>query len=150
LVSAEAALHAMAAGIEVLVTDQPVRLGDQPLEAGQPQIITEDTELTIGAGTRLRIRPGGGTSLAEARAAVQDAKAKLARQLGELGVSTLEAATGILHRRADLAARLDAESKRLKDLNPDDLERKAAAAAEALLAAEADITRRSEIGRAHV
>src|SRR5690606_9249178 len=69
--AADAALHAVAAGIEGPVTGQPSGLGDPPLTASQPQLTTEDTDPTAGAGTRRRTRPGGGTTLAEARAAVQ-------------------------------------------------------------------------------
>ena len=66
--NAEAALQAMAAGVEVLASDCPVRVGDRTLDVGQSEVLTEDTEIVIGDSVRLRIKPGGGTSLSDARA----------------------------------------------------------------------------------
>ena len=61
---AESALAAIAAGVELISAEQPIELDGKLLAAGESRVITEVAELTLGNGTRLRIHPGGGTSLA--------------------------------------------------------------------------------------
>jgi len=41
------------------------------LAPGKSQVVTEETEIAIGTTARLLIRPGGGTTLSEARASLQ-------------------------------------------------------------------------------
>ena len=58
--SAEASLQAMAAGLDIVATDQPVLVGGLPMSAGDTRVLVDDTEITIGGRIRLRVRPGGG------------------------------------------------------------------------------------------
>jgi len=140
---ADATLRAMAAGIELLAGDQSVTMGAVPLAVGQPQIVTEDTELQIGQGVRLRISPGGGSSLAEARRRAQDARAKLTKSLDSLGVPSVAAAAEISAQRREWLSRIQAETTRREDMGAGELAQKWSAAVDAGLAAEAEIARRA-------
>lgn len=140
---AEATLRAMAAGIELLAGDQPVTAGQTSLAIGQPQIVTEDTELLIGQGVRLRISPGGGSSLAEARRRAQDARAKLTKSLDSLGVPSVALAAEISAQRRELLSRIQAETTRRDDLGAAELAQKWSDAVDACLAAEAEVARRA-------
>ncbi len=142
LVAAAAALHAMAAGIELLAADGAVLLGGRAMAPGRVEIVTEDTELAVGSSVRLRIRPGGGTSLADARAAVQDARADVQTLLDTLGVATGAAAADVHRRRTELAARIRAETTRLGDLDAGAIEQKLEAAKAECAVAEAGMARR--------
>ncbi|PTY04933.1 hypothetical protein DB347_19770 [Opitutaceae bacterium EW11] len=140
--AAEAALQAMAAGVDVVSADQPVRLGNRELRPGESDLVTEQTELTIGTGTRLRLRPGGGTRLADARRALQDAQTQLAKQFDALGVPSVDAAVELSRRRSELAAQVKSEKVRLEDLGLADAEKKLRAAEDECLGLEADVVRR--------
>ncbi|MDO8542306.1 MAG: AAA family ATPase [Opitutaceae bacterium] len=143
-VTAEAALHGMAAGVEVVATDQPVRLGSRAIPPGHTEIVTEDTEVSIGANIRLRIRPGGGTSLAEARAAAQDAREQAQKLLDTLGMPTIAAAADTSRHRSELTVRIKSETTRLTDLDAAAIEQKLQLAKADYLAAEALLGRRKD------
>jgi hypothetical protein len=102
---AEVALKAMAAGLEVLEAAEPVMAGDISFAVGQTQILTEDTEIRIGSGTRLRVKPGGGTTLAETRTAVLDAQREVQKALDKLGAASLSEASDFCARRQQLDQR---------------------------------------------
>lgn len=115
-----AGLDALGARIEVLAADPPVRVNGDPVAAGERRIITQDVEVALGPVPLLRIRPGGHTGIAGARAAVEKAERLLSEKLLALGVSSLEAAIAAAATRgtqeeqqrflvADLA-RLEADS----------------------------------------
>jgi len=138
---AETALRAMAAGIEVLEANEPIHAGGTPLNAGELHVIDEDTEVTVGSAGRLRIRPGGGTSLAEARQRARRAHQTLAEALDSLGVSSLEEAAGHHEQRRQLDGRLREIQAELTGLGADEIDRKQQAAAAELERARADIER---------
>ena len=117
--NARAALRAMAAGIEVVAADLPVAAGGLPLKVGQKQILTEDTEVQIGSATRLRIQPGGGTSLAEARQAVETAQAALRKLLDSLGLQSVQEAAEAYTRRDELNSQLNALQAELQGMGAD-------------------------------
>ncbi|MBB5351973.1 DNA repair exonuclease SbcCD ATPase subunit [Haloferula luteola] len=62
-----AALEAMAAGVELIATQELVQLDGESLKVGELRILTGSGELQVGDRTRLRIQPGGGTTLASTR-----------------------------------------------------------------------------------
>jgi len=99
---AEARLEALATGVELVRADRPVRLGATPLEPGSEQRVEEVTELALGEGVLLRIRPGGGTALPEGRALLQQSRAELAAALARLGAASPEAAEAAARRRSEL------------------------------------------------
>ena len=89
--AAQATLDAIATRVELLAADGTVRLGDHRLAVGVPETITADADLAVGA-TRLRITPGGGTSLTEATRARDDANATLEAHLHRAGVADVDEA----------------------------------------------------------
>ncbi len=110
------ALQAMATGVEVLAADLSVQAGDQLLGVGEKQILTETTDLHVGAGVHLRLQPGGGTSLAEARRQEAAAQHQLRQTLDSLGVATIAAALETQLRRELLTQELQAAEAELKGL----------------------------------
>ena len=119
--TAHSALQAMAAGVELLASKLPVTLGGTPLAAGQKQILTEDAEMVIGSATRLRISPGGGTSLTEARQAVDNVEAKLREMLDALGLQSVQQAAETFARREDLSSRINALKAELQGMGAESI-----------------------------
>jgi hypothetical protein len=146
LAQATAARDAMATGLELLATDAPVRLGGRVLTAGDTQILTEDTELTIGGKVRLRLRPGGGSSLAEAREQVRTASDALRAELDRLGLASVEAAATAQARRQQIESALKTKSAQLAAHGAETIEKELAAAEQERTAAEAGVQRRTALG----
>ncbi|MBL9172604.1 MAG: AAA family ATPase [Verrucomicrobiales bacterium] len=140
----ESAWKAASTGIEVLKSGLPVEIAGERLDPGDARILTEDTEIGIGSDVRLRIRPGGGSSLSDARAAALDAREQLAQELDAAGVKTTHEAHEAAARREELSNRLKTAEQLLQSLDADRLDTQVEAAAAALTAAEAEWTRRSE------
>ncbi len=103
---ARARAEAMAASVEVLQADRPVRLGGQPLQAGEAVQISRAAELQLGEGVRLRISPGGGEALAAAAAERTNAEQALALLLTQLAVADAEQADQVLRQRTALESEL--------------------------------------------
>ncbi len=127
---AEAALRAMAAGVELLAAEGEVLLGGAPLAVGAECILTEDAELQWGTRGRLRVRPGGGLGLAAAREKERAARQAFQGALEQVGVGSLEEAVGVAAQRAERESRILAVKAALQSLD-------AAGLAAALGAAEA-------------
>jgi DNA repair exonuclease SbcCD ATPase subunit len=92
LAIAEASCAALGARIKVLASREPVTVDGHPVAAGASVEITCDAEVTIGSVATLRIGPGGGAGIAEARQAVEKARQKYREKLGALGIATPEVA----------------------------------------------------------
>ncbi len=101
-------LGAMAAGVELLRSDQPVTLAGQPLAAGADLRLSEAQELQVGSGVVLRISPGGGQALAQVRQQRQQSETALAAALHQLGVASLAEAEGQAQARQALDQQLSA------------------------------------------
>jgi DNA repair exonuclease SbcCD ATPase subunit len=140
--NAQATLKGMATGFEILHTDLPVQLNGAEIPSGQPFILTEDSEIQIGTGTRLRIRPGGGTSLAEARRTAEDAQHALQQSLQKIGISTFTEAATIQTQRLLLQAQLKTLQGEMSELGAESLPSECQAAEKDLAAAEAEVKRR--------
>jgi len=138
--TAEAALNAMAAGLEVITGTVAVQ--GQTLDPGGRVIITEDTEVTA-AGARLRVRPGGGTSLAAARGKVQDARAKVRRALDEHGLATFADAERAAEQRQQIESELKSQRASLAGMGDATIDAECAASQQAVTEAEAEVARRS-------
>jgi energy-coupling factor transporter ATP-binding protein EcfA2 len=138
-----AALTAMAAGLELIAADGPVMVGGKPLAPGETQILTEESELQLGTAYRLRIRPGGGTSLEAAREKERQARQEWQTALEKYGVRSFEEASAITARRADLASRIMAGQAALNSLQASTLPRSLAEAQVAHATALADTARRA-------
>lgn len=141
---AKAALDAMASGIEVLTADQAVRIGDKEAPTGSTHTVTEAADVFIGDGVHIRIQPGGGGRLAEAREEVRSAKNELSQSLDNLGIESLDLAVETLARRDETESKLKREESRLEDLDDGSLEDDLAEAQEALIAAKGEVERRSK------
>ncbi|MES2475284.1 MAG: AAA family ATPase [Verrucomicrobiota bacterium] len=140
--NAAAALDAMATGIELIDSNQPVTLDGKPLLPGDHPVLTDAGELTIGSGTRLRIRPGGGSTLAAARAAATKTNSDLTDLLSRLGLHHLDHASATLEQRQALDQQVARHQERWKALGGDSLSTALTAAATALDAARSEYGRR--------
>jgi DNA repair exonuclease SbcCD ATPase subunit len=141
---AEASLQAMAAGLDIVATDRPVLVGGLPMSVGDTRILVDDTEVAIGGSIRLRVRPGGGTTLAEARQNAHDARHALQKSLNSAGVSSVADASEVVVRRADLATRTKSTESALEGLDAANIVTALADARAASAAAEGDVSRRLE------
>lgn len=142
---AAASLDAMAAGIELIHSDAAVTLDGQALVPGEPRVLTDAGELAIGPGTMIRIRPGGGTSLAEARAQAEKSRRALADELARHALTDLDHATAQLERRQALEQQVAQLETRWKAMGGDTLAAEVAAAELARDAAQVEVTRRRDI-----
>ncbi len=87
---ARTALEATAAAVEVIRSTAPVAVNGEALTAGEIRILTDDGEVEIGQVARLRIRPGGGSSLADARSRADSAEDSLREALLAASAESLE------------------------------------------------------------
>lgn len=139
---ANASLKAMAAGIELLTADLAVTLDGQPFPPGESRTLTDAGELTIGPGTCLRIRPGGGTSLADARLQQEKTQRALTEALDRQTLRDLDHATAVLQQRQTLTQQIAQLEIRWKALGGESLTTELAAATTAHEAAKSEVQRR--------
>ncbi len=140
---AEASLDGMAAGLEVLAADVPVRLGGTTLAPGETRIVSESVDIQIGEGTRLRLRPGGGTGLEDARRSREQAHQQLQSRLARHAVTSVAEAGSLLRRRETLQGELREIDSELRGLGADTVDAALAQARQALAAANAECERRA-------
>jgi energy-coupling factor transporter ATP-binding protein EcfA2 len=143
---AEAKLAAIATRVELLRADVAVQLGNDVLNVGSPQIITNDTELSVGEAVRLRITPGGGASVADAERALTESRRTLAERLSQAGVGSAADARALLERRVALSTELAMHERRLEDLVPASIEEQQRTLSERIAEVAARFTRLSEQG----
>ncbi len=141
---ARAALNAMAAGIEIVSSDREIRIGNRPLAEGGRRTITETTDVTIGESVCLRIHPGGGESLGQARESVYAIEKKLQAALDRHGLQSIEGFAEVVTAREALRKQIDAAEAKLDELDAEGTLASHAAAREELTAAESEMTRRLE------
>ncbi len=141
---ATATLEAMATGIEFLQSDTTVILDGLPFSAGESRILTDVSEITIGTATRLRIRPGGGASLSEARTHADSSRIALSDALARLTLHDLDHATTILEQRQTLEQQIAQFDTRWKTLGGSSLGTELAAAAHSMDGATAEVQRRKD------
>jgi len=141
---AAAALEAMAARLEVIAAGTSVQVEGRTLAAGERLILTEDSEVTVGDATRLRIRPGGGTGLTEARQRVQEADAARQRTLDALGLRSVTEANEAGALRQQLETEIKSLRARLEGMGAATLDADVTAAESAATAAAAEVQRRAE------
>lgn len=108
-----AGLKSLSTGIDVLALDGSAYLADRALQPGDSVDLTDSAELRLGTGTRLRLRPGGGLSLADARTAAQQAEKKLADALGQFALPNVETARTSLTARQIALDRISSAQREL-------------------------------------
>ena len=140
---AEAGLNAMAAGIEIISSSEPVRVGEQTLQVGESRIVAELTEVIIGSSSHLRINPGGGSSLGGARRRAQETRAALQKALDEIGVATVADAVEVATHRNELSGKIENAEAALEGLRAANLPELLCEARKADAAAQGDVERRS-------
>ena len=138
---ARAALQAMATGFEVIATDQPVVAGSRAINVGESQILTEDTDVSIGSAICIRIQPGGGTSLADARQAEEETRRNLREMLDSLGLQSAQEAADFFAQRGDLGSLIKTAKAELKAMGADDLAEELKNAQNDVAAAKATVAR---------
>mgnify|MGYP003337287198 CR=1 FL=1 len=143
--SAQATLQAMATGLEIIAADQPVKAAGLPIKAGEKQILTEDTEVLIGSSVRLRIQPGGSTSLAEARQMTEEALKELRENLDSLGLKSVPAAAEALTLREEISSHCKAAEAELEGMGAESLDDELQAALNELNAVQANLNRFAEL-----
>jgi DNA repair exonuclease SbcCD ATPase subunit len=139
--SAQASLQAMATGIEVIAADRAVKAGRETIKAGQRKVLTEDTVICIDSNVRLRIEPGGGTSLADARKTWDGAAEKLRKYLDSFGLSTVKEAIEVNARLEDLSSRVKAARAELEGMEAENIEEELRNARNDLASTKANIER---------
>lgn len=144
LAQASAALNAMATEVEVVAADRPVRFGEVVLSVGEGHTVSDPTEMTIGDSIRLRIHPGGGDSLAEAREQVRTLREDLRRSLDHYGLESIARATEMVARRADLQSKEDAAEAALREWDAGGLVEACKVAEAEFTASAAEVQRRQD------
>lgn len=99
LAQAAARCDAMAASLELLEADQPIRVNGTPLQVGERQQLSGEAELQVGDGVRLRLSPGGGQALPQAQLELQQCRNACQQLIESLGVADSEAAETIESQR---------------------------------------------------
>lgn len=141
---AQATLDAMATGIELIGTVDTVTLDGKPLAPGESHILADVGEIAVGDGTRIQIRPGGGSSLADSRTLLEAAKGAISSALESFTVRDLEHASAVLEQRQSFEQRIERLVETLNSLGGEKLATELSNAAEELEAIKAEVTRRSE------
>lgn len=111
----QATLDAIMTRIEVLEAADTVRLGGRDLPAESPTTITAEAELQVGR-TRLRVSPGGGTSLADAARLRDAARATLEARLLAASVADVDEARRVQPLRQTVESALAAKQAAIADL----------------------------------
>lgn len=122
LARATAALEAMAAEVTVVDADAPVVADGRALPVGERRVFTDEAEILVGNGVRLRIRPGGGQRLAEARLQAAETRAALQAALDESGVPNVIRAGQVLAEREAVEAELGQLLAKLEAAGADRIE----------------------------
>lgn len=143
--NARSALQAMATGIEVVASDKAVKAGGKQIKVGERRVLTEDTELAIGSNIRLRIQPGGGTSLADARRLEAEAAKELQEVLDSFGLQSVKDAIAANSSREELVSSIKSTKSELEGMAVESLEEELRDAQNDLVAAKANVARLAAI-----
>jgi len=133
---AKASLEAIATRIQIIRSSQPVRFGAKTLQEGEPITFSGEEDLCIGDVATIRITPGGGMNLHDAREALQNAEQELADRLRTLGVFSIADARAFQERRSVLEAEIRGFRARLAAFQDPELVLPAKESELAALAAE--------------
>jgi DNA repair exonuclease SbcCD ATPase subunit len=139
---ARSALDAIATGIELVASPQSVSLNGQLLKPTECQVVTQASEISLPDGTRLRILPGGGISLENARSKAEDFAKKVKDLLSRLALTDSTRVEEIFVERQALEHKINNTQSRLEDFGASDLPKRLFAAKSALDSAKEQANRR--------
>ncbi len=140
---AKATLDAMATGIELIESGESVTIGGKKILPGQPHILTDSGELAIGSHTKIRIRPGGGSSLAEARSLSEKSAEAFKSALASLTVNDLDQASSVLEKRQTFEQRIERLKDSLDSLGGEKISEELSRTGEELETINAEVKRRA-------
>ncbi|MCX6019665.1 MAG: AAA family ATPase [Chloroflexi bacterium] len=117
---ADAELRAMAVSLELLAADVDAiaSLNGAPLAPGEEVRLTDDVVFVHGA-LRLRIRPGGGAAMDEARARAQTLRSEFDAQLTDLQLRDPAHAQAVLAERTRITGDVEKIEARLHGMEAD-------------------------------
>ena len=95
----QAALQAMAVGIEIIAAEHSIRIGHKEARAGEKFNLDEPIDIRLSDSTHLRIQPGGGGKLETTRQKIQELQNQLNKALDGFGIESVEQAALILTKR---------------------------------------------------
>ncbi len=144
LSEAQAALKAMAVGIEVIAAEHVIRVGEEDAKAGNNFHLSEPTDIWLGNSTHLRIHPGGGGSLETTRQQVQTLQKKLNSTLDSYGIESFEQAATVIAKRNQIGQKIATLHSALKVLDDGKLNEDYLHIKDELSKVTAEINRRAE------
>jgi DNA repair exonuclease SbcCD ATPase subunit len=142
---AEAKLSAMATGIEIIENVADIFLNEKQMAKGDSYVLTEEADLTIGSDIRVRIRPGGGVTLEDARRSLSESQSALQTELDGHGLKTVAEAVEEAAKFQQLKSEVANAKSNLENLGADAIEEEFSRAQNACLAADAEVERRSAL-----
>lgn len=142
---ARLAVATMSTGLEVIRAVEAISIDGEVLEVGIQKTIATDALLRIGAGVEIRIHPGGGGTLAEARQNLSSAEKALQVALDEFALKSVKDAAEVCAQRQQLIAKIAAVDAQLAGLDPEGLEGRLATVNEQLGSEEARAGRLADV-----
>ncbi|MGA7724345.1 MAG: AAA family ATPase [Opitutaceae bacterium] len=136
-----AALEAIATAVEVISANKPVKIGGKEILPGERRILTQESEIVAGTSLRLRVQPGGGTTLGDARKAKDEAEKDLRGLLDSLGLASPKDAIEIGAQREDLAGRIKTTRAEIAAMDAEDIDRELEVARNNLTTSRAEVER---------
>ena len=106
LAQATTRCEAMAASVDVIASDQPIRLNGEALEQGERRRINSAAQLQVGAGVQIELSPGGGQALPQALEQQRRCQLQLQALQGQLRLGSSEEAEAIERQRQGLELEL--------------------------------------------
>ncbi|MBM4010097.1 MAG: SMC family ATPase [Planctomycetes bacterium] len=146
LAVAQGKLEASATRVEVLTADTAVTVDGQSLTAGGAKTLTNPAEIAIGAGTRIRVTPGGDASLIDLRARITELDEDLKTKLADLGLKSVAEARTTLEERLAEQARRDQLQQAIDELDGDDVQKQLNDTDAEIQKINAEITRKQPAG----
>jgi DNA repair exonuclease SbcCD ATPase subunit len=138
-----AVLEAMSTELEVLESGQTITAGEDELEKGSRITLDRTTDLHIGTSVHLKITPGGGANLDDAREAAREHRASRDAAFRNAGVQTLDEAGEIRGQRAALESQLQELLANLRQRDRESLDHSLKETAHHIAIFEGEVQRRS-------
>ena len=138
-----AVLEAMSTGVEVLQADTSVTIGDESLPAGESRVLDRETEISLGDSCRLRVTPGGGSGLEDARSVAREASSTRDEMFRKAGVEDLGKAGEVRAQRLTIEEERANLERELAGLQANDLDKEIRETSQQLATYDEEVKRRS-------